>query len=113
MSAESDSAAWYRRDNAWRERLRIQREWLDRQAEIEREARALERSTASRAELTLDALIDAIGKRVDPDATGWDGAKRRRYAEHLVQPWCTCEPESNDMGDPPWDLCAHARDEGF
>ena len=113
MSVEPDSAAWFRHDNTWRERVRIQREWFDRQKQIEREARAVERSTADRAELTLNALIDAIGKRVDPDMTGWDGAKRRRYAEHLIQSWCECGPESSDMGDPPWDLCAHARDEGF
>ncbi len=113
MSIEPDSAAWFRRDNAWRERMRIQQEWLDRQVEIQREARAIERSTADRVDLTLDTLIDAIGKRVDPGATGWDGVKRRRYAYHLIQPWCECGPESSDDWSPGWAPCQHARDEGF
>ena len=112
MSVEPDSAAWYRHDNAWRERVRIHQEWYERQMKIEREARAVERRTAPRADLTLNTLIDAIGKRVD-QGVEWNGAKRRRYAEHLIQPWCTCGPEGSDMGDPPWGMCAHARDEGF
>ena len=84
-----------------------------RQMRIERDARAVERESSPRVDLTLDALIDAIGKRVDPDATGWDGVKRRRYAYHLIQPWCECGPESSDDWSPGWVPCQHARDEGF
>ena len=112
MSIEPDSAAWFRRDNAWRERMLMRQAAYQRQMRIEREDRASERLSSPRVELALDALIDAIGKRVDGGAE-WDRVKRRHYAEHLIQSWCECGPESSDMGDPPWGLCAHARDEGF
>jgi hypothetical protein len=112
MSTESDSAAWFRRDNALRDQIRVQREWMDQQVQVERDARAVERRTIPRVALTLDTLIDAIGKRVD-DGAGWDRRKREEYADHLVQPWCGCGAEASDDWAPGWTLCQHARDEGF
>ena len=111
MSIEPDSAAWSRLDSEWRQQMLRRQAAYERQMKIEREARAVERASSPRVELTLDVLIDAIGKRVD-QGEGWDSVKRRRYAEHLIQSWCTCGP-STDYEAPDWDRCQHARDEGF
>ena len=69
-----------------------QREQWQREAA---ERRAREREAASPVPLTVEALADAMG---------WSLA----YAEHLVQPYCTCGP-----GDGGWDYCQHARDLGL
>lgn len=80
---------------------------------LQLDARSAERASAERVPLTLNALIDAIGKRVD-DGAGWDLLKRQQYAEHLVQSWCSCEAYRGCRdGDGGWGLCQHARDEGF
>lgn len=52
------------------------------------------RAESPRAELTLDAVLEKLG---------WS----REYAEHFVQPYCTC----HDTYDG-WIYCEHARDEG-
>jgi hypothetical protein len=57
--------------------------------------RVEERAAAERVPLTLDALLDRLG---------FDQA----YAEHFVQPYCTCS--DSDCG---WDYCQHASDEGL
>lgn len=64
-------------------------------ADAARERRARERAAADRRPLTLDALLDHLGFS-------------REYAEHLVQPYCSCG-DSNDG----WNYCQHARDEGL
>ena len=104
---------WGVQDAAWQLHQRAVGEYLRRQQLAEKAARSDERATAPRVPLTLDALIDAIGKRVD-DGAGWDLLKRQQYAEHLVQSWCTCEVDKgwrDDTGG--WELCPHAKDEGF
>lgn len=113
MSLEPESASWVRLDAKWREEMRIRAERHERARLAEKIARGVERTSAPRVPLTLDALIDAIGTRVD-DGCGWDLLKRQQYAEHLVQPWCTCEVDNgwrDDAGG--WELCPHAVDEGF
>lgn len=102
---------WQTADQAWQLQQRAVADYLRRQQSAEKAARSDERAAAPRVPLTLDALIDAIGKRVD-DGCGWDLLKRQQYAEHLVQPWCVCEPERGD-GSEGWELCPHAKDEGF
>ena len=57
--------------------------------------RLAERSSASLATLTLEALIEALGIS-------------RGMAEHLVQTYCQCH-----IGADGWDHCAHARDLGI
>ena len=104
---------WGVQDAAWELQQRAMGEYLRRQQLAEKVARGVERTSAPRVPLTMDALIDAIGKRVD-DGAGWDLLKRQQYAEHLVQPWCSCEVDSGcrlDGGR--WGLCQHAKDEGF
>jgi hypothetical protein len=59
------------------------------------ERRAAERAATQRAPLSLDALLDKLG---------WS----QEYAEHVVQPYCTCGDGSDG-----WDYCQHARDEGL
>ncbi len=56
-----------------------------------------ERSTAERVPLTVETLAKRLG--LGP-----------RFAEHLVQPYCDCWPETDGGG---WSLCAHAEDEGL
>jgi hypothetical protein len=102
---------WGVRDAAWQLRARAYSAQLERQRLAEKIARGVERTSAPRVPLTMDALIDAIGKRVD-GGCGWDLLKRQLYAEHLVQPWCSCEPERGDVSEG-WELCPHAKDEGF
>jgi len=64
-------------------------------------ADAAQRRTDERAatpfevELTMDSLLTKLGFS-------------HPYAEHLVQPYCTC----GDTADG-WDICAHARDLGL
>jgi len=65
-------------------------EWA-RQA---KERRAAERAAATPAPLTLVALVAKLN---------WS----EEYAEHFVQPYCTCD-DSRDG----WDYCQHAYDEG-
>lgn len=65
-----------------------------RQAE-RKELRARERAETETVPLTLDALTAKLGYE-------------RGYAEHLVQPYCTCE-ETFDG----WSYCDHARDLGW
>lgn len=65
-----------------------------RQAELS-QARAAERATYERRPLDLARVLDGLGWSME-------------YAEHFVQPYCTCS-DSYDG----WDYCAHARDEGF
>jgi hypothetical protein len=104
---------WGVQDQAWQLRVRTAAAAHEREQLAEKVARGVERTSAPRAPLTLDALINAIGKRVD-DGYGWDPLKRWQYAEHLVQPWCTCEVDGgwrDDAGG--WELCPHAKDEGF
>lgn len=67
------------------ERARWAREASDR--------RASERAAVPRVELTMAALLDKIG---------WS----REYAEHVVQPYCSCWD-----GMDGWEYCQHARDE--
>jgi hypothetical protein len=113
MSLEPESASWFRLDAKWREEARTAAAARDRQLLAEKVARGVERTSAPRVPLTMDALIGAIGKRVD-DGGGWDLLKRQQYAEHLVQPWCSCEVDNgwrDDAGG--WELCRHAVDEGF
>lgn len=63
-------------------------------ARRQREGRAELRAETPRVELTLDAVIDKLG---------WS----REYAEHFVQPYCTCDDTYDG-----WIYCEHARDEG-
>lgn len=60
-----------------------------------RQERAAERAASERVPLTCCRLVDRLGWSME-------------YAEHFVQPYCTCS-DSYDG----WDYCAHARDEGF
>jgi hypothetical protein len=102
---------WGVQDQAWQLRVRTAAATYDRQLLTEKIARGVERTSAPRVPLTMDALIDAIGKRVDD---GWDLLKRQLYAEHLVQPWCSCEVDNGWRDEPGgWELCQHAKDEGF
>lgn len=59
------------------------------------ERRAAERTATTPVTLSLDALLDKLD---------WSD----EYAEHLVQPYCTCGDSSDG-----WDYCQHARDEGL
>lgn len=83
--AEEDRAAWQRWEDATPEQRAA---WIREAAE----RRAAERAAAQPAELTVDALIDALG---------WT----RAYAEHVVQPYCRCSDGSDG-----WDYCQHATD---
>jgi hypothetical protein len=104
---------WQIADQAWQLRARAYSAQLERQRLAEKVARGVERTSAPRVPLTMDALIDAIGKRVD-GGCGWDLLKRQLYAEHLVQPWCSCEVGDGWRAKPGrWELCQHAKDEGF
>ena len=104
---------WGVQDAAWELQQRAMGEYLRRQQLAEKVARGVERTSVARVPLTLDALIDAIGKRVD-DGCGWDLLKRQLYAEHLVQSWCACEPGDGwRVRAGGWELCQHAKDEGF
>jgi len=60
------------------------------QAEIQAAARVGERAGAQQVELTLDSLLAKLG---------WT----RRYAEHAVQPYCSCWHD--------WSGCVHADDQ--
>lgn len=75
--------------------------WLqatrERRLAAERAERAGERMVTEITPLTLERLIDVL------DISG-------AFALHLVQPYCTCEPEHYEPG---WDRCDHARDEGM
>ena len=105
--------SWLRLDAVWREQAEALAAQNERRRQFEKVARNAERASTERVLLTLDVLIDAIGKRVD-DGAGWDLLKRRQYAEHLVQPYCECEVDSGWRDDPGrWELCPHAIDEGF
>lgn len=59
------------------------------------ERRATERASSAPVALTLDALLDKLNFS-------------REYAEHLVQPYCTCWD-----GPDGWDYCEHAQDLGL
>jgi hypothetical protein len=104
---------WGAQDQAWGLQQRAVGDYLRRQQSAEKAARGVERTYTPRVPLTMDALIDAIGKRVD-DGCGWDLLKRQQYAEHLVQPWCSCEVDGGWRDEPGgWIFCQHAIDEGF
>lgn len=62
--------------------------------EAARRSRANIRAASARTELTLDAVLEKLG---------WS----REYAEHFVQPYCTCDDTYDG-----WMYCEHARDEG-
>jgi hypothetical protein len=66
-----------------------------RQLEEAAAARAAERAATPRVALAFDTLLDKLG---------WS----REYAEHLVQPYCTC-----GEGYDGWEFCQHAHDEGI
>lgn len=76
------------------ERAAWAREADRREAEAA-QLRAEERATTASAPLTLDALLVKMG---------WS----REYAEHLVQPYCTCGDDIDG-----WSYCEHARDLGL
>lgn len=57
--------------------------------------RSREREQAAPVPLTLDGLLTKLGFN-------------RQYAEHLVQPYCSCWD-----GLDGWDACEHARDLGL
>lgn len=76
---------------------RLQAATWERRRAKEAEARAAERAAAETQPLTLDGLLDALG--MNP-----------AFAEHLVQPYCTCEEETYDSG---WYRCPHAEDLGL
>lgn len=62
----------------------------------ERQAERTEQRRASKVvAVTAQSLVDKLG---------WSDA----YAEHFVQPYCTCEETADG-----WDYCAHATDEGL
>lgn len=63
-------------------------------AREETERRRAERESAVPVPLTLDALLAKLG---------WS----REYAEHVVQPYCTCGDDIDG-----WTRCEHARDLG-
>lgn len=94
MSAEAyadaqDLAAGYQR---YMDATPEQRAEWAREAE---ERRRAERAAATPVALTLDALLEKLY---------WS----REYAEHLVQPYCTCGDSMDG-----WDYCQHARDLGL
>jgi hypothetical protein len=60
--------------------------------------RAEDRERAVRLPLTLGLLMERMGFST-------------AYAEHLVQPYCTCGPGGMDDGG--WIECEHARDLGL
>ena len=64
-------------------------------AQAAAQRRTDERSATPEVTLTLDSLLAKLGFSHD-------------YAEHLVQPYCTC----GDSADG-WSPCAHARDLGL
>lgn len=104
---------WGVQDAAWQLRVRTAAAAYERQRLADKLAREAERANTPRVPLTLDVLIDAIGKRV-VDGAGWDLLKRQQYAEHLVQNYCTCEVDNGWRDEPGvWELCPHAKDEGF
>jgi formiminotetrahydrofolate cyclodeaminase len=86
--ARQDAEAFYRYMNA----TDAEREQWAREAA---ERRAAERAATQRVPLSLDALLDKLGWSLE-------------YAEHVVQPYCTCGDSSDG-----WDYCRHARDEGL
>jgi len=78
------------------------RQWFGASADVRQawylaaaQNRTVERDTAPKVTLTLDSLLDKLGFGRD-------------YAEHLVQPYCTC----GDSADG-WSTCAHVRDLGL
>lgn len=94
MSAEAlaDAAATTEAYHRFMNATDAEREQWAREAA---DRRAAERAAARRLPLTLDALIDDLN---------WT----QEYAEHFVQPYCTCG-DSRDG----WDYCQHARDLGL
>lgn len=67
-----------------------------RHAATAAEERAAVRASTEVVPLTLETLMES---------RGWD----RKYAEHLVQPYCECEPDREGG----WEFCQHARDLGL
>lgn len=63
-------------------------------AERRRQERAAERAAAVRVELTLEALVEALGWPLE-------------YLRHVVQRYCGCRD-----GLDGWETCQHADDEG-
>ncbi|PRX23681.1 hypothetical protein [Actinoplanes italicus] len=70
-------------------------EAMSARAAEERAERGQVREASPLAELTLDALWEKLGFS-------------REYAEHLVQPYCSCE-----CGHDGWQYCQHANDLGW
>lgn len=71
--------------------------------EQQKAARARQREAADKNELTLESLIEAIAE--EHSVFSQEG-----YAEHFVQPYCSCDKDNGDGG---WWLCQHAQDLGF
>lgn len=94
MSAEviADGEALSVAFDRWRAATPQEREQWAREAEVQR---GEERRIAASVSLTLDALLDKLDFS-------------REYAEHLVQPYCTCG-DSRDG----WERCPHAGDLGL
>jgi hypothetical protein len=78
----------------WEQATPEQREQWQREAAAQRLA---ERERATHRALDLDSLLDACGLS-------------REFAEHLVQPYCNCSPETDGGG---WYRCRHAEDLGI
>lgn len=86
----ADAESMRRAYEAWEQATPAEREQQRQDAATRR---AAERAAAPPAALTVDALLDKLG---------WT----REYAQHVVQPYCTCSD-----GYDGWDRCQHARDE--